>query len=94
MREIRQSGSEGGVALTTPSLPLSGIASGGGLQIRETAECNSTLRVHGGRTTRNWRQGCRHNPHPRCVRYVAQPAEKSGKGKVFEAFRPDLANAG
>jgi hypothetical protein len=30
MREIRQSGSEGGVALTTPSLPLSTAAEGGG----------------------------------------------------------------
>src|SRR5262245_57442880 len=25
-------------------------------------------------TARNWRQGCRHNPHAGSVRYVAQPS--------------------
>ena len=33
MREIRQSGSEGGVALTTPSLPLSGLMAAHGAAV-------------------------------------------------------------
>jgi hypothetical protein len=31
-----------------------------------------------GITTRNWRQGCRHNPHARCVRHIAQPSRLPG----------------